>query len=465
MLVLADTNADTQSFAEEAKAFIAANPDIKKIETLYQGYCGPLRGKWLPVSALSKLAKGEVRLPVSTVALDVWGNDIPETGLAIERGDPDGALIPVPGTLKRVPWAHSPTAQVLVYLADLDTGEQSIYNPRAVLHEVQQRFAKKGLVPVMATELEFYFVDAERDENGMPQPPLIPGRKERLSISQIYDLDIMEGFAPILEEINEICAAQGIPADTTIAEFGLGQFEINLLHVANAMTAAENCILFKRVVKAVARKHGMDACFMAKPYKGESGNGFHVHCSVQDLEGNNIFDSGTEEANDTLKSAVAGLVETMQDFQLIFAPHANSYRRLQPASYAPTTPCWGYDHRAAAVRVPETKGKGARLEHRVSGADANPYLVLAAILEGMMQGIEAKMDPGKPVETLEDVAALKPLAANWELAIHNWQHSNYTRNLGSCEFYEAYTTSRISEHAIFAETVTQFECQTYLQKV
>ncbi len=452
-------------FRQEADSFLKQHPNLEKIEVLYAGFCGPLRGKWLPADMMEKLAEGGVRLPLSTVALDVWGVDVPATGLAIERGDPDGICLPVPGTLKLVPWARVPTAQVLVTLFDIEGENPTPLDPRYVLETVENKFRQKGLPPVVATELEFYFIDSEPGPTGLPLPPCIPGTNQRLEASQIYDLDVMTQFEPILMEINQACKIQGIPADTTISEFGHGQFEINLLHVPSAVEAADHCLLFKRVVRHIARKHGMDVTFMAKPYAEETGSGFHVHTSLLDASGTNIFSGSEEEANQPLKNAIAGLLDTMLDMQILFAPHANSYRRLQPGSYAPITCCWGYDHRAAAIRVPATRGKGARLEHRVAGADANPYLVVAAILEGIHQGLERQSDPGEPISLETDLTSYSHLTGNWETAINTWQASAVAKQMGTSDFHSMYGISRRAEYEIFATTITGFECQTYAKKV
>ncbi|SFL14721.1 glutamate--putrescine ligase [Pseudovibrio ascidiaceicola] len=454
-----------EQFRLEADAFLKQHPDLEKIEVLYAGFCGPLRGKWLPAEMLHKLAEGGVRLPLSTVALDVWGIDVPATGLAIERGDPDGICIPAPGTLKPVPWAKVPTAQILVTLFEIEDQKPNPLDPRYVLETVEKKFQSKGLTPVVATELEFYFIDIESGPTGLPLPPYIPGTNQRLEASQIYDLDIMAQFEPILMEINQACKIQDIPADTTISEFGHGQFEINLLHVPSAVEAADHCLLFKRVVRHIARKHGMDVTFMSKPYAEETGSGFHVHTSLLDAEGTNVFSGTAEEANPTLSNAIGGLLDTMLDMQVLFAPHANSYRRLQPGSYAPITCCWGYDHRAAAIRVPATHGKGARLEHRVSGADANPYLVVSAILEGIHQGLENQSNPGIPITPEADLTQYDHLTGNWEVAIQRWSQSETAKQMSTAEFHHLYGISRKAEYDVFATTITGFECQTYAKKV
>ncbi|MFG1489662.1 glutamine synthetase, partial [Oceanospirillum sp. HFRX-1_2] len=204
--------------------------------------------------------------------------------------------------------------------------------------------------------------------------------------------------ASFFGEVRSACVEQGIPADTIISELGPGQFEINLMHVADPALAGDHATLFKRLVKGVARKHDFGATFMAKPYADKSGNGFHVHFSLIDKDGNNVFDDGTDAGSDLLRHAIAGLMETMADSMLIFAPHLNSYRRFAAGAHAPTFASWGYENRTVALRVPESEPVARRIEHRVSGADANPYLVLASVLAGALYGIENKLQPPSPIE-------------------------------------------------------------------
>lgn len=465
MLVENDIEGAMDAFRKEADAFLAANPDIVKIEVLLPRFCGPLMGKWLPVSMLKKLADGAVRMPRSTAALDIWGDDVPAVGIALEKGDPDGMCLPIPGTLCRVPWACEPTAQVLVSMFEIETGEPCGYDTRSTLARIEARFADEGLTPVVATELEFYLIDRKAKESGHPQGPMIPGQDERLTDSQVYNMDVIAAFEPVLAEIYHACQEQGIPAETTISEFGPGQFEMNLQHVPSALEAADHCMLFKRVVRQVARKHGFDATFMAKPYAHSTGNGFHVHMSVLDKDGNNIFSGKDHQANDRLRHAIGGMLDTMRDCQVVYAPHANSYRRFQPESYAPTTPCWGYDHRAVAIRVPTATGPAARFEHRVAGADANPYLVIATLLSGVMHGFETKADPGAPIMELEDVEAKTPLSPIWQEAIARFEKADWLEDMLGKDFHICYTKSRQAEEAIVSATITDFECRSYMRTV
>jgi glutamine synthetase len=213
----------------------------------------------------------------------------------------------------------------------------------------------------------------------------------------------------------------GIPAQAAISEAGLGQFEINLNH-QDALTAADDAWLFKTLVRGLARKHGFAATFMAKPYAAEAGNGMHVHFSVVDADGNNIFNDGTDAGSDLLRQAVAGCLAAMPASTLVFAPNVNSYARLVPSAHAPTGAAWGYENRTAAIRIPGGAAAARRIEHRVAGGDINPYLMLAAVLGAAMLGIEDGLEPPAPISgNAYEIDDLPQLAPDWDAAIRTFE--------------------------------------------
>jgi glutamine synthetase len=342
-------------------------------------------------------------------------------------------------------------------------GSPCRYDPRQALARVVARFAEKGLTPVVAPELEFYFVDAETDEAGIPSPPRGMGG-DRLESSQVYMLDVKSAFAAVLAEIDAAAKALGAPADAAIAEFGPGQFEINLAHTADPLAAADHAVLLRRAVRGVARKHGMEACFMAKPYGEHSGSGQHFHVSLVDEDGRNVFDAGDADSpNALMRAAVGGLIETMAEATLLFAPHLNSYRRLRPGTYAPCYAAWGLDNRGVAVRCPAIKGPAARIEHRVAGADANPYLALAAILAGMLRGIERGADPGDPVSGEPGPGTGGALPGNWQAAISAFEASRFVREALGAEFARVYALMKRQEMERMLRRVTDAEYDAYLR--
>jgi glutamine synthetase len=460
---IAKEHLDVAAFKQAAAQYLVNHPDTERLELLFVDLNGILRGKWLPVSSLLKLAEGAFRLPRSVCYADIWSDDVTQLGLGIQVGDPDGICLPLVETLAPVPWAKVPTAQMMLTMLDQDDMQPCQYAPRVVLEKQLSALKAQGFTPVVATELEFYFIDPQLDKS-QPQRPLnADGR--RLDEDQQYSMELLEQFEEVLQDILSTAAIQNLPVDTTISECGPGQFEINLLHQNDALLAADQAILLKRTIKQVARKHHLRASFMPKPYAVEMGNGMHVHASLNNAQGDNIFASENEQIHPLLAKSVAGLLHSMTDTQLIYAPHANSYRRFIPGCFAPVSPCWGYDHRAAAVRVPAILGAPARLEHRVSGADANPYLVIAAVLAGMRYGLNEPLTLAEPLNNKTDLTQLTPMTRHWAIAIEQLQNSQFMTNYFGAEFKRVYSGIKSSEELIFANTITAFECDTYLLKV
>jgi glutamine synthetase len=288
---------------------------------------------------------------------------------------------------------------------------------------------------------------------------LIPwhtGQTQVLSIAELQD------FEDVFSEIAAVCREQGVPADTTLRENGPGQYEINLNHVPDAMRAADNAVLLKRIVKGVARKNGFDATFMAKPYGTQAGSGMHVHFSMVDGSGSNIYADGSGPS-EALMHSVGGLLRYMQESTAIFAPHANSFRRLTPSEHAPTYASGGLDNRSAAVRV-ITAGKAAtRIEHRVAGADTNPYLVLATILQAALMGMIERIDPGGPVIGDQHAPDIEALERSWHAAVQSFAHSGFAFAALGREFRQLYAACKRQELQEFALRVTDVEYDAYIR--
>lgn len=449
------------NFASEYRTYCERHGVPERIELMLCDLNGILRGKWLPGSSIDKLINGEVRLPQSTCAPNILGEEVKASGLGIVIGDPDGVLVPVAGTLKPICWSEGNHAQVLVQMSGLD-GAQLGLNPREILQNVLLRFLDKGLQPVIATELEFYMFE-RRDKNDLPpqKPNYSPG-------TQNYDLETMADYQHVLDEIIEASKRQELPTDTLIAEYGAGQYEINFHHTSDVLFAADIAVEFKRIVRAIARKHGLDASFMAKPYRDMPGNGMHVHASLLNAQGQNIFSGHKNQPNDDqpherLKQAVAGLLTTMADMQAVFAPHANSYRRFQMGSFAPSSPSWAIDNRAVGVRLPEISGKGARLEHRICGADVNPYLAVAAILGGMLKGLEAKPSL-PPALNIGDEDKAPKLCSDWQTALNNFAKSEFAEALFGRHYCDLFVAVKQDEIAQLTSIIHPMEYQYYLSR-
>ncbi|MCQ1833803.1 glutamine synthetase family protein [Neorhizobium galegae] len=436
-----------------------------RIEILLVGMNGDLRGKQIPIEAEKKVWDGTVRLPSSTQSLDIWGDDNDDiTGLSLSVGDPDGVCLPDRRSLAPMPWAPEGSKQVLSTMHEFD-GTPSFMDPRAILAALLKRFDERGLTPVVATELEFYVIEDDWRETGRPRPPASLMYCGEPNGFQLYDMRAVDALDDYLQTVRAWAKLQELPADATTAEFGPGQFEINLLHRADALAAADDCIYLKRIAEQAARKHGLKSTCMAKPYAEHAGSGLHVHASIIDRDGNNVLDArGGDPVR--LKSVCAGMLKTMRDAQLIFAPFANSYRRFQPGSFAPVDIDWGFGHRGTAVRIPDAEGPAARIEHRVAGADVNPYLLLTAILGGMLLGLDETLDPGPATEPgKEPPAGTKKLTHDFLTAVEEFSASPFIADVFGARYQKLYGDTKRKEAITYLRTVSDFDYQTYLPRI
>jgi len=449
--------------ASEASQFITQNPDLRILEAFVIDVNGVPRGKWIPYARAGEILRSGMAMPRSIYALDVWGRDVDEAGLATGTGDPDGMCWPVSGSLSRVTWLERPTGQILLGMRGRD-GAGFYADPRQVLVRVLERFAQIKLTPVVATELEFYFIDPVRSALDPVRPPNTREGRWHTGQTQVLSIAELQEYEQVFDDISTACETQNVPADTTLRENGPGQYEINLNHVPNALRAADYAVLLKRIVKGVARKHNLDATFMAKPYGRQAGSGMHVHFSLIDEAGRNVF-VGEEEPAEILFHAVGGLLSNMADSIAIFSPHANSYRRLTPSEHAPTFASWGFDNRSAAVRVITASKPATRIEHRVAGADSNPYLVLALILAAAFEGIKTRRDPGGPVSGDAHDVAHEPLPTNWDYALQRFAKSSFTHAALGSRYRDLYTACKRQELAEFALRVTDVEYDAYIRTV
>ena len=441
---------------QAARNFLAENPDIEVVEVLLVDINGVLRGKWIPREKFASVLDKQLKMPLTAVTPDIWGRDVP--ALCHHTGDGDGIIIPELRTLTRIPWLARPTAQILCHLTD--NGEPWGFDPRVVLRNLQRRFEASGLRAVVAPELEFMLLGSGRDAAGVP---VIPGSRmngPRPVGGQLYSTDLMHEHRDVLHEMRESCDALGLGLETLVKELAPAQYELNQKHVADPLLAADNAQMMKRVIKDVAAKHGYIATFMPKPFTHIDGNGFHAHISVVDGSGRNIFDDGGEEGTAELRHAVAGLAATMRDMMLVFAPHRNSYRRLNVGTHIPKAPTWGYENRDVALRIPCGDPAARRIEHRVPGADANPYLVLAGMLAGVLYGLENKLEAPAPVVGSDGQA--KTLAGDWKTATRDFEASAFVAEYLGQPFKDAMLAIKHFEQAQYERTVTTFEYDTYL---
>ena len=318
---------------------------------------------------------------------------------------------------------------------------------------------------MVAVELEFYLVDKERAASGHAQPPRSPrtGRREyRTQINAMADLDDWSAF---LEEVDRVAAIQNVPATGSLTEYGPGQMEVNLQHGDCPLRACDEAIRLKRLIKGVALNHGAEATFLAKPYADMAGSGTHLHVSVLDTAGHNVFASEAPDGTPALHHAIGGLLETMADGMAIFAPNANSYRRFQRESYVPMQPSWGVNNRGVAVRIPHSDAANRRLEHRVAGADANPYLVMAYVLAGMLHGLEQQIQPGKRTDgnACRDERPELALPHHWPVAIDRFARSPFVRTTFGERYQRLHAITREGEMDDYYSHVPALDHAWYLQ--
>lgn len=438
-----------------------AHPEVQSVLAAVTDLNGVARGKRVPIAQLEKLADGGLRMPVSVLNVDVWGRDIDGSELVYATGDADGICRLTDRGVVPVSWLGQPAAVAPMWMHNED-GSGFDGDPRQALARVVAALDDYGLSAVVATELEFYLYDPSQTR---PQPPVSPQTGARLGEDAVLSVDMLQQFDGIINGIYAACAAQGVPADAAIAENGAGQFEINLMHQPDPLRAADDAVLFRQIVRGVARQHGMAATFMAKPYADQAGSGLHIHASLLDGLGRNIFDERGEQQDTMLLAAVGGVLETMHDLTLIFAPHENSYRRLRPGAHAPNTVCWGHENRTAAIRIPGGDPAARRIEHRVAGADANPYLVLAAVLGGMLAGIEDSATPPAPLQGDAYSQDLPRLPRAWGPSIEAFAGSHWPERLLPKQLCKMLIDCKVQEHARFAAHVSDLQLDSYLDVV
>lgn len=448
----------SQQLKREINRFLKSNPGIKQFDVLATDICGHFFGKRYPIDKLADFAVEGLAMPASMFALNTLGEPLEGIYYGVEDGDPDAHFYLVPGSLSLYDWGSRARGQIM---ATTCGGEQPTYfEPRQVLQKVVDAFAARRWRPMVAFELELYLFDAKRDAAGMLQIARNPktGREDTatvLSSARIGD------FEAVIDDIIHACQLQNIDTGAISSELGPGQFEINFNHCADVLRAADETSLFKRAVIETAKKHGLGASFIAKPLLEHAGNGLHMHISVVDASGRNIF-AGASKAHARLYHAIGGLLATMPAAMSFWAPNINSYRRYRGGlSCAPVSLTWGNENRTVAFRIPLAKQGAWRVENRVPGADANPYLAMAVTLAGMLHGIERELEPGEPAHDavagrdenlpLDIRSALAATLANPALGEY----------MGK-DFIELYCHHRSAEAAEFENYISTREYDWYL---
>lgn len=446
----------TDDAAAEAARFLEDHRQVESVDLLVSDINGVMRGKSAPPKTLLKAAREGINLPLSVFGLDIWGREVAGTGLHIESGDRDGYCRAVPGRIASMPWTGDTSAQALLSMYD-EHGNPFECDPRQALAGLLARFAERGLRPVTAVELEFYLVEEDAF--------LRDGRLARLTppgpvAQEMYAVSAIDGSDGLFAEIRAHAGVQDLPVDTIVKEAAPGQFEVNLNHREDALAAADDAVLLKRLIAETARRHGKRATFMAKPFADWPGNGMHIHASLIDEKGANIFAGDNGDA--LLGQAAAGMLAHMADCALVFIPTVNGFRRLQPGSYAPTGVAWGTNNRSVAVRVPASAPAVRRLEHRLASADANPHLAMTAVLGAMLDGLEREMQPPEMASGNAYESDLPGLPATMRDTLAAFERSGFARALLGDRLHHVLVEVKRAEIDSFDSEITPLERSTYL---
>jgi glutamine synthetase len=450
----------------EAEAFLEAHPEIEAFDIVLHDSNGIGRGKIIRRHELLSVYKSGRHMPISILGLDICGEDVHETGLIWDQGDGDLRAWPIPGTLKPLHNTTPPRGEVFLSLYELD-GRPMTSDPRHALQRQVDLLAADGLRPAAAFELEFFLLANDRGPDGKVQPArdVLDGRHSRKT--EVYSVDHLHGMLPLFSDVYAAAEKAGIKAETLISEYAPGQYELTLHYREDVMQAADDLIRLKRIVRAQARAHGVTACFMAKPVEEYAGSGMHFHVSLQDETGRNVFAEKDEgKWTDTILHALGGMRDTMAESMLVFAPHANSWRRFANQSYAPVSTNWGVNNRSVALRIPAGDVRARRIEHRPSGVDANPYLVATTVLAAIRHGLRNRIDPG-PETTgngyADDDGAAMP--RDWRTAIEAAKRSAFLKDALGEDMHRTFTAVKAAEYARVNRTVSELDFDLYLHTV
>jgi len=443
----------------ELNDWLKAN-SITEIECLVPDLAGVARGKIMPAS---KYARDEsIRLPEGIFAQTVTGSWPEDEGELINPAEIDMVVAPDPKTVRFVPWAHEPTAQIIhdCYYQD-DTPVPLA--PRNLLKHVLELYRAEGWQPVIAPEVEFFITQVNKDPDYPLQPPV--GRSGRPETARkSYGVDAVNEFDPMFEEMYDFCEAQRLWIETLIHEEGAAQMEINFQH-GDALELADQVFLFKRTMREVAIRHDGYATFMAKPMANEPGSAMHVHQSINDIAGSrNIFTLGDGGESPLFRHFIGGQQRYMIAAMPFFAPNVNSYRRLIRGYSAPINSHWGYDNRTVGLRVPMSPPEARRVEHRMCGADVNPYIAIAVMLACGYLGIKQQLEPREPVSGSAHVLRHElPKTIEEGLRYLN-ECSELSALLGS-RFVATYSAVKTAEAEEFQHVISSWEREYLLLNV
>ncbi|MBT3069179.1 glutamine synthetase family protein [Rhodoferax sp. U11-2br] len=441
---------------EQLRAFFQQH-GVRDVECLFADISGYPRGKLMPADRFADGAELRIcqAIPMQAVTGEYSYNPV------FPDSDPDVRMLPDYNTLTLAPWASTARAVALHDCLELN-GELCTFAPRSTLKRVLAQYMTLGLTPVVAPEIEFYLTAANSDPALALAPPTVRGGRAEVGQSA-FSLNMLNELAPFWDEFRAALVTLHIDADTWIHEVGPTQYEINLMH-GNAVAVADQAFLFKYAAREIALKHGLNAVFMAKPIAGSSGSSMHLHTSVVDAAGANVFSLPDGSASPLFGQFIAGLQTFGPELMLMFAPNVNSYRRYVAGSQAPTNMAWGFDNRTTGLRVPASAPVARRVENRVAGADANPYLAIAATLAAGLAGLQQQLQASEPLAS-NGYDEAHGLPRSLDEALQKMQQSALARQAFGDDFVTGYCAVKALEHAHYQSEVSAWERRYLLPQV
>ncbi|MEM7653575.1 MAG: glutamine synthetase family protein [Pseudomonadota bacterium] len=447
---------------KECAALRNALPNLRFVDLLFLDFTGHVRGKRYPAADLEKLCTDGAQMPGAVHTLDVTGETSDPAGFGVSDGDPDLRVKPIPGTLVPIPWSEGSRAQMLVRMEHWDRSPNPV-EPRTALARVSEKFNALNLQPVVALEAEFFLIDKATLDQGDPVPRPPSWYQHADSRGQVYGMAELDRVQPFLEDVSRAASEQGLELGALSAEFAPGQFEINLRHGPDIMRAVDEFVMLRRIIQATAPKYGCAATFMAKPYAEHSGSGLHFHLSLRNPADVPVFALVGEKPNAVLSQAIAGALNGWADAMALYAPNPNAYRRFRPEQFVPTQACWGIENRSAAIRIPGGSPENTRIEFRVPGADANPYLALAGFLAGVAVGISSQSSAPPAVTGNACSEMSDEIPWRWADALRRLDHSQALRSALGATLIDAYVASKRAELARFDDQISAHEYSWYLR--
>ncbi len=420
----------------ELAAFLTENPKVQFLDCVFSDLCGMIRGKRIARADLESLFTAGIEIPLSIYFLDARGNAVPDQAESKSVPAATGTAWPVAGTLAKVSWAQHPHGQVLMTMADT-SGAPYFAEPRNVLKRVAARLALLNIAPALGTTLEFYLLDRQGAHHGIPAHSSQSG----------------DEYAGVLHAVAEAAAALHLTEIKFVQKEQQTRVKAVLAPDENILRAADHVVFLRQVIRAVARQSHLDATFMAAPFLSLPGCAMKVQLALR---------GQTEPPTDLMQSAVAGLQATMPESIAIMAPNLNAYRRFGHREGVVCNRRWGVDNATTNIALKATDTGGQVIAHKMASADANPYLVFAAILAGAHHGISENLNPTSPFQG--DASALNDptLPRTIDAALVTFENCSILREYFQGGYVDRYCATKRTELERFRNFIPAHEYEWYL---